>query len=95
LLPTHDVPFPFFLLDGKNLVEAAGLLSLWQMDFLACEIILLNEIEDCCGAHAWCVVSVFLHDVKFFIEGGEILSLCTFSLKIRLGIVLLRTHGVQ
>ena len=40
-------------------------------------------------------MSVFLQDVKFFIEGGGILSLCNFSLKIRLGIVLLRTHGVQ
>ena len=91
----HDVQFPFFLHDGKNLVEAGALLSLWQMDFWACEIILLYEIGDCCGALAWCVVSVFLQNVKFFIEGGEILSLCNFSLKIRLGIVLLRTHGVQ
>ena len=45
--------------------------------------------------HAWCVVSVFLQVVNVFIQGGGVLSLCNFSMKIIFVIVLLCTQGVQ
>ena len=54
-----------------------------------------NQIGDCFVTHAWCALSVFLRDGKFLLKAGGILSLCNFSLKIRLEIVLLRMHGVH
>jgi len=90
LLLTHDVQFPFFLHDGKNLVEAGGLLSLWQMDFLACEIILLNEIGDCCGAHAWCVVSFSCKMENSWLRQVEFRACANF-----LGKFLLEAFGIQ
>ena len=57
-------------------------------------MILENLTEDCFVTHAWCPLCVFFRDGNFLLEAGGILRLCKFSLKMRLDIVLLRTHGV-
>ena len=63
--------------------------------FLACWKILENLTGDCYVTHAWSPQCVFFRDGKFLLKAGGILRLCKFSLKMRLDIVLLRTHGVH
>jgi len=58
---------------------------LGQVELRACAIF----------THAWSPQCVFFRDGKFLLEAGGILRLCKFSLKMRLDIVLLRTHGVR
>ena len=66
---------------------------LGQVELRACAF-LENLTGDCFFTHAWSPQCVFFRDGKFFQAGG-ILSLCKFSLKMRLDIFLLRTHGVH
>ena len=41
-----------------------------------------NRTGDCFVTHAWCVVSVFLHDGKFLVKACGIHSLCNYSWKL-------------
>ena len=68
---------------------------LGQVELRACAIFLENLTGDCFVTHAWSPQCVFFRDGKFLLEAGGILRLCKFSLKMRLDIVLLRTHGVR
>ena len=66
---------------------------LGQVELRACAIFLENL--RLFFTHAWSPQCVFFRDGKFLLEAGGILRLCKFSLKMRLDIVLLRTHGIR
>ena len=71
LLRTHGVHFLFCCVMEKSWLR--------QVQFRACTLILENYIGDCFVTHAWYALFFFLHDEKFLVEAGGILSLCNYS----------------
>ena len=78
LLRMHGVHCVSFVMENS---------CLSQLEFRACS----NNIN---VRHAWCALSVFLHDGKFLVKAGGILSLRNYSWSIGFHIVVLGTHGV-